>query len=84
MKTGARSPHTRSRGKAVGACTYREAVIGRRLVVAALVGAMTVPASLVVASPALAWSNGVHGPNTYGTHDWILDHALDGLGERAG
>jgi hypothetical protein len=28
-------------------------------------------------------SNGVDGPNTYGTHDWILDHALDGLGDRA-
>lgn len=35
------------------------------------------------ASPAVAWSNGVDGPNTYGTHDWILDHALDALGRRA-
>jgi hypothetical protein len=24
-------------------------------------------------SPARAWSNGSSGPNSYGTHDWILD-----------
>lgn len=29
------------------------------------------------ASPALAWSNGADGYNSYGTHDWILDRALD-------
>jgi hypothetical protein len=27
--------------------------------------------------PALAWSNGPDGPDAFGTHDWILDRALD-------
>ncbi len=45
---------------------------------------LAVASLLLGTSPALAWSNGVDGPNTYGTHDWILDHALDGLGDRAG
>ena len=42
-------------------------------------------ASLVAhgASPALAWSNGVDGPDSYGTHDWVLDKALDALGAKA-
>ena len=31
---------------------------------------------------ALAWSNGVDGPDGYGTHDWILDQALGALGDR--
>ena len=34
------------------------------------------------AATALAWSNGVDGPDGYGTHDWILDHALGALGDR--
>jgi hypothetical protein len=45
---------------------------------------MAVAALVVGAAPAVAWSNGVDGPNAYFTHDWILDHALDGLGDRAG
>jgi hypothetical protein len=35
------------------------------------------------AAPALAWSNGTDGPNAYGTHDLILDHALTLLGAKA-
>jgi hypothetical protein len=27
-----------------------------------------------------AWSNGVDGPDTYGTHDWVLDKAAGALG----
>jgi hypothetical protein len=27
-------------------------------------------------SPVQAWSNGSSGPNSYGTHDWILDKAI--------
>ncbi len=44
---------------------------------------MAVAALVVGAAPAFAWSNGADGPNAYGTHDWILHHALDGLGDRA-
>src|SRR6266545_5947951 len=59
-------------------------MFGQRLTRAALAYAMTVTALVVGAAPALAWTNGVDGPNAFGTHDWVLDHALDGLGERAG
>ncbi len=34
-------------------------------------------------SPALAWSNGTDGYNSYGTHDWILDQALEAAGDDA-
>jgi hypothetical protein len=57
-------------------------VLGRvlpRFVVACVIVVTTTAGTL----PAAAWSNGVDGPNTYGTHDWILDHALDALGRRA-
>ena len=41
------------------------------------VAAFAVALSLVMpATEALAWSNGVHGPNTFGTHDLILREAL--------
>jgi hypothetical protein len=50
-----------------------------RFVVACVIVVTTTAGTL----PAAAWSNGVDGPNTYGTHDWILDHALDALGRRA-
>ena len=30
-----------------------------------------------------AWSNGPEGCNSYGTHDWILDQALQAVGEQA-
>jgi hypothetical protein len=38
---------------------------------------------LAQALPALAWSNGVDGPNSYGTHDWVLDKAIHALGKTA-
>jgi hypothetical protein len=50
-----------------------------RFVVACVIVVTTTAGTL----PAAAWSNGVDGQNTYGTHDWILDHALDALGRRA-
>ena len=34
-------------------------------------------------TPAHAWSNGTEGCNSYGTHDWILDQALQAVGEQA-
>lgn len=35
---------------------------------------------LLVPTPAaLAWGNGVDGPNAFGTHDWILNMALSGV-----
>lgn len=37
----------------------------------------------LVPVPALAWSNGPDGPNTYGTHDWILDKAIEAAGKKA-
>jgi hypothetical protein len=61
-----------------------ELVFGRRVTRATLACAIALTVSAAVASPAFAWSNGVDGPDTYGTHDWILDHALDALGDRAG
>ena len=36
-----------------------------------------------VAPSAHAWSNGVNGCNSYGTHDWVLDQALQQVGEQA-
>ena len=38
--------------------------------------------ALVVPQPAQAWSNGVDGPNAYGTHDWVLDKAIKKLRAR--
>ena len=32
---------------------------------------------------AQAWSNGVNGYNSFGTHDWILREAIDALGDDA-
>jgi hypothetical protein len=64
------------------AAIYRRAVVGRRTTGAALACAV-LTATAVGASPALAWSNGLDGPNAYGTHDLILDHALVALGDRA-
>ena len=41
--------------------------------------------ALVPAAPmsAQAWSNGVNGYNSFGTHDWILREAIDALGDDA-
>ena len=36
-----------------------------------------------MATPALAWSNGPDGPDSYGTHDWILDKAINAAGNKA-
>lgn len=35
------------------------------------------------APPVQAWSNGTGGCNSYGTHDWVLDRALQAVGEQA-
>jgi hypothetical protein len=53
-------------------------ILPRFVIACAVVAATT----MGCAPPAAAWSNGVDGPDTYGTHDWILDHALDALGRR--
>jgi hypothetical protein len=39
--------------------------------------------SLVPSQGALAWSNGANGPNTFGTHDWILREAIEAAGPEA-
>jgi hypothetical protein len=57
-------------------------VLGRRAAGAVVAFAISIGVASVP-SPVLGWSNGVDGPDTYGTHDWILDHALDALGRRA-
>jgi hypothetical protein len=48
-------------------------------------GQMCLPMALVFsfAGPARGWSNGTEGCNSYGTHDWILDQALQSVGEDA-
>jgi hypothetical protein len=38
---------------------------------------------LLGAAPAGAWSNGVEGPNSFGTHDWILKKAIKAAGKKA-
>ena len=45
--------------------------MARRTLVAAVLVLLSLPST-----EALAWSNGVHGPNTFGTHDLILREAL--------
>lgn len=37
----------------------------------------------LVASPARGWSNGVDGPDSFGTHDWILKKAVTAAAEDA-
>lgn len=55
-------------------------MLGRRAFVPlALVLALALPAG-----PALAWSNGRNGPDTFGTHDWVLREALTAAGPAAG
>ncbi len=34
-------------------------------------------------SPASAWSNGRGGCNSFGTHDWVLDQAIEATGKEA-
>ena len=43
---------------------------------------LALTALLLSSSPpiARAWSNGVNGPNTFGTHDWILREAIEASG----
>lgn len=36
------------------------------------------------AAPASAWSNGRSGPNSFGTHDWILDRAARATADETG
>ncbi len=49
-----------------------------------MVMALSVVLVATSAAPAGAWSNGIDGPDTYGTHDWFLDKAATALGARAG
>jgi hypothetical protein len=58
-------------------------VLGRVLPRFAVACVIVVTATIAETLPAAAWSNGGEGANGYGTHDWILDHALDALGRRA-
>jgi hypothetical protein len=45
-----------------------------------VVVAAVVLTSLAQAGAASAWSNGVNGPDTFGTHDWVLRAALGRVG----
>jgi hypothetical protein len=53
----------------------------RRVTSGLMIAMLLVAAS---AAPAVAWSNGVDGPNSFGTHDWILKKAIKAAGEGAG
>ena len=53
----------------------------RRVVCLALL-AMVVLWSVTI--PASGWSNGRGGPNSHGTHDWVLSKALSAPGAKAG
>ncbi|MFP5352100.1 MAG: hypothetical protein ACLGIB_06015 [Actinomycetota bacterium] len=56
---------------------------GRRARLAGVAVALSAVWSGLSSAPAArAWSNGVDGCNAYGTHDWILDEALEATGER--
>lgn len=45
--------------------------------------AVVVVALLVApGTQAFAWSNGTEGCNSYGTHDWVLDQALQAVGKQ--
>jgi hypothetical protein len=46
-------------------------------------GAVLLAGLLAMPSPALAWSNGRRGPDTYGTHDRVFDLAIDIAGRHA-
>ena len=48
-----------------------------------LVAVVAMALALPTAPAARAWSNGVGGCNSYGTHDWILDQAVQATGERS-
>ena len=55
----------------------------RRIVLALAVCLLALPAGLLnKPAEVRAWSNGVSGPNSYGTHDWILDKAIRTLKKR--
>lgn len=61
------------------------APLGRATRMAAGAIALAIGAAVAFVAPvAGAWSNGVGGCDSYGTHDWILDQALGAVGERAG
>lgn len=47
------------------------------------IAALLVAGVVLAPVPAHAWSNGTEGCNSYGTHDWILDQALQAVGEQA-
>lgn len=51
----------------------------RTALVAMLVGTMLSAG----AQQAFAWCNGPYEGNGYGTHDWVLDHAIDWAGSDA-
>ena len=52
----------------------------RRSLAGLVVGAFL---ACLAPAPASGWSNGTEGCNSYGTHDWILDQALQAVGEQA-
>ena len=50
----------------------------RAILVLGIVAALSFPSA-----PALGWANGTGGPNSYGTHDWIVNKAIRAVGGRA-
>lgn len=58
---------------------WDECLSTARLAKAIVVGLL----ASAVPAPAAAWSNGVDGPNAFGTHDWILKKAIRAAGADA-
>lgn len=55
-----------------------------RVAVVALFFAVVTVLEVGPAPPVRAWGNGADDPEAYGTHDWILVHALDAVDDQVG
>ena len=69
----------RRNGSRVDACSYSGRDVLRRIACLVVLTFALTPG----ASVARAWSNGVDGYNSFGTHDWVLREAIRALGDDA-
>lgn len=66
----------------VDATSVRGLWLRRNVLKLGLVAVLVLSLSLPM-GPAAGWSNGSGGCGSYGTHDWVLDQALQRVGEEA-